>query len=113
MTMYLYLLPVAVFPVTLRAAETGGGLCVVLAGASCTIVFITRVGMSITLTSGRERMKHRMLMPIVSERSGIVYSQKKGNSAHSLNKQYEDILHYNGHSVERIPLHITGLGIEL
>lgn len=44
------LLPVAVFAVTLRAAQTGGGLCVVLAGATCAIMFITRVCMAITLT---------------------------------------------------------------
>lgn len=40
------LLRIAVF---LRAGETGGGLCVVLAGATCAIGF-TRVCMAITLT---------------------------------------------------------------
>lgn len=51
----VYLLPVAVFPVTLRTAETGGGLSVVLAGASCAIMFITCVCMAITLTPAMQR----------------------------------------------------------
>lgn len=51
----MYLLPIAVFPVTLRAAQAGGGLCVVLAGATCAIMLITGVCMSITLTPAKER----------------------------------------------------------
>ena len=54
-----YLLPVAVFPVTLRATQTGGGLCVVLTGATSAIVFITCVCMAITLTPAKRRQsKH-------------------------------------------------------
>lgn len=48
----LHLLPVAVFPVTLRAAEAGRGFSVVLAGATSAIVLITRVCMAVTLTPG-------------------------------------------------------------
>lgn len=44
------LLSVAIFAITLGAAEAGGGLCVVLAGAACAIVFIACVCMAITLT---------------------------------------------------------------
>lgn len=49
-----YLLPVAVFAVTLRAAETRGGLRVVLARATCAIMFIACVCVAVTLTPAIE-----------------------------------------------------------
>lgn len=52
-----HLLPVAVLPVTLRAAEAGRRLSVVLAGATSAIVLVTRVRMAVTLTPGQERLQ--------------------------------------------------------